>query len=279
MKKIFNFLYKNNFLFIFLLLEFICFLLIINNDSYQSSKIINSANVVSASIYRISANTKEYLLLKEENELLASENNFLKSNMRLGYALIPLKNHKKIDTLYRQEYIFINAKVINNSVNKRNNYLTLNVGSKQGVSQDNAVIGNRGIVGVVKAVSNNYASVMSLLHKDVIVPCQLKKEGINGTLLWNGLDSRYCDLIDIPTHAKLKRGDTVVTSSFSSIFPEGILVGFVESHERKQNESFYTVKIKLSTDFKNPNHVSVVKFIHKAEKDSLEINSQSQSGK
>ncbi|MFO0322222.1 MAG: rod shape-determining protein MreC [Bacteroidota bacterium] len=279
MKKIFNFLYKNNFFFIFLLLEFICFLLIINNDGYQSSKIINSANVVSANIYRISSNTKEYLLLKEENELLAAENNFLKSNMKLGYALIPLRNHKKIDTLYRQEYVFINAKVINSSVNKRNNYLTLNVGSKQGVSQDNAVIGNRGIVGVVKAVSGNYASVMSLLHKDVIVPCQLKKEGINGTLLWNGLDCRYCDLIDIPTHAKLKSGDTVVTSSLSSIFPEGILVGFVESHERKQNESFYTVKIKLSTDFKNPNHVSVVKFIHKSEKDSLEINSQSQSGK
>lgn len=279
MKNILNFLNRNNFFFIFLVLEIFCFVLISKNTSYQGSKIINSANNISASVYQISANTKEYLQLKEENDRLAFENNFLKNRMKLGYAIIPLKIYKKKDTLYRQEFEFMNAKVINSSVNKRNNYLTLNIGSLQGVGQDMAVINSEGIVGVVKSVSNNYSSVMSVLHKDVIVPCKLKKEGINGTLQWEGGDYKYCILTDIPTHAKLKKGDTVITSSLSGIFPEGILVGFVDSHERRQNESFYTVKIKLSSDFKKTNHVSVINFIYKSEKDSLEIKTQTQGDK
>jgi len=279
MNNIFAFLYRNNFFFIFLILEICCIVIISKNKGYQGSKLINSSNELSANVYQFTANTKEYLQLKEENDRLAKENNILKNQTKLGFAILSLKNYKQNDTLYRQEFEFINAKVINNTVNKRNNYLTLNIGSNQGISQDMAVINSEGIVGVVKAVSENYSSVMSVLHKDVIVPCKLKKEGINGTLLWEGLDYKYCNLIDIPTHARLKKGDSVITSSLSGIFPEGILVGFVDSHERRQNESFYTVKIKLNPDFKKLNHVSVIKYIYKTEKDSLEIKTQTQGDK
>lgn len=279
MKNIVSFLYRNNFFFIFLLLEIFCIIIISKNKGYQGSKLISSANDISSNVYQISANTKEYLQLKTENDRLAFENNYLKNRIKFGYAALPLKIYTKNDTLYRQEYKFMNAKVINSSVNKRNNYLTLNIGSSQGVAQDMAVVNSEGIVGVVKAVSQNYSSVMSVLHKDVIIPCQLKKEGVNGTLLWEGLDYNYCNLIDIPTHVRLKKGDTVITSSLSGIFPEGILVGFVDSYERRQNESFYTVKIKLKTDFKKINHVSVINYIYKTEKDSLEKISQTQSDK
>lgn len=279
MNNIFKFLYKNNYFFIFLVLEIICIVIISNNKGYQGSKFINSANSVSANVYQISSNTKEYLQLKEENDRLAFENNYLKNRIKLGYAVLPLKIYKKNDTLYRQEFEFMNAKAINSSVNKRNNYLTLNIGSLQGIGQDMAVVNSEGIVGVVKAVSENYSSVMSVLHKDVIVPCKLKKEGINGTLMWEGGDYKYCSLIDIPTHARMKKGDSVITSSLSGIFPEGILVGYVDSYERRQNESFYTVKVRLAPDFKKINHVSVIKFNYKTEKDSLEIKTQTQGDK
>jgi rod shape-determining protein MreC len=279
MKNLLNFLYKNNFFFVFLFLEFICGLILVKNNGFQGSSLLNSSNKISANIYEVEANAKEYLLLKDENERLAKMNSFLLNRIKLGYGAIPLKVYKKNDTLYRKEYEFMNGKVINSSVNKRNNYLTLNIGSLQGIKKEMGVITSDGIIGVIKDVSANFSSAMSILHKDVIVNCQLKKDGTYGPLIWDGSDYRFSNLTDIPTHAKIKRGDTVITSSLSGIFPEGIIVGFVESFEQRANESFYTVKVKLSADFKKVNHISVIKYDYKAERDSLEIKSQVQSDK
>ena len=279
MKNLLNFLYKNNFFFVFLFFEIICFFLMVKNNGYQGSSILNSSNKVSAKIYETEANAKEYLLLKDENERLAKMNTFLLNKIKLGYSAVPLKTYKKNDTLYKQEYEFMSGKVINSSVNKRSNYLTLNVGEAQGIAHDMAVISSDGIIGIVKDVSENFASAMSILHKDVRVNCQLKKDGTYGPLIWDGADYRFSNLTDIPTHAKIKKGDTVITSSLSGIFPEGIMVGTVESFEQKINESFYTVKVKLSADLKKVNHVSIIKYNYKAERDSLEIKSQVQSDK
>ncbi|MES2566782.1 MAG: rod shape-determining protein MreC [Bacteroidota bacterium] len=279
MKNLLNFLYRNNFFFVFLFLEFICFLILIKNNGYQGSSLLNSSNKLSAKVYEAEAKAKEYLLLKDENERLAKMNTFLLNRIKLGYAAIPLKTYKIHDTLYKQEFEFMSGKAINNSVNKRNNYLTLNIGSDQGVTNDMAVITSSGIVGIVKDVSPNFSSVMSILHKDVRVNCQLKKDGTYGPLIWDGSDYRFSNLTDIPTHAKIKKGDTIVTSSLSGIFPEGILVGFVESYEQRPNESYFTVKVRLSADFKKVNHVSVIKYNYKTEKDSLETKSQIQSDK
>lgn len=279
MKNLLNFLYKNNFFFIFLFLEFICGFILIKNHGFQGSSLLNSTNQVSAQIYKAEANAKEYLLLKEENERLARMNTYLLNRIKLGYSAIPLKLYKVNDTLYRKDYEFMNGKVINSSVNKRSNYLTLNIGEVYGVKKDMGVISSDGIVGIVKDISNNFSSVMSVLHKDVRINCQLKKDGIYGPLSWDGEDYQYTNLTDIPTHAKIKKGDTVITSSLSGIFPEGIIVGFVESYEQRPNESFYTVKVKLSADLKKVNHISVIKYDYKAERDTLEIKTQVQSDK
>ncbi|MBC7695714.1 MAG: rod shape-determining protein MreC [Burkholderiales bacterium] len=279
MKNLLNFLYRNNFFFIFLFLEFICVLILIKNNGYQGSSLLNSSNKVSAKIYELESTAKEYLLLRDENERLSKMNTFLLNRIKLGYAALPLKSYKIRDTLYKQEYEFTNAKALNSSVNRRNNYLTLNIGSDQGVTNDMAVITSDGIIGIVKDVSANFSSVMSILHKDVRVNCQLKKDASYGPLIWDGSDYRFSNLTDIPTHAKIKKGDTVITSSLSGIFPEGILVGFVESFEQRPNESYFTVKVRLSADFKKVNHVSVIKYNYKTQRDSLEIKSQIQSDK
>lgn len=279
MKTLLNFIYRNNFFFVFLLLEFVCVFILIKNNGYQGSSLLNSSNAVSAKIYGVQASAKEYLLLKDENERLAAQNSYLLNRMQLGYAALPLKVYTKHDTLYRQDYEFMNGKVINSSVTKRNNYLTLNIGSELGVTRDMAVISSNGIIGIVKDVSRNFSSVMSILHKDVRVYCQLKKDGVYGPLIWDGSDYRYSNLINIPTYSKIQKGDTVITSPLSGIFPEGLLVGFVESFERRQNESFYTVKVRLSADFKKVNHISVIRYNKKAERDSLELKSQVQSDK
>lgn len=276
MRNLFAFVVKHNFIFVFLLLQVICIWLMVQNNGYQGSHVLNSSNQAVANVYESAANTKEYFSLKQENEKLARENSILRNFLKANYAVLPLKEFTKNDTLYKQQYSYINAKVVNSSVNKRRNFLTLNVGSEQGITQDMAVMAGDGIVGIVTNVSRNFSSAMSLLHKDVRVNCQLKKDGSYGPLVWEGGDYKFCLLTDIPTHAKIANGDTVITSELSGIFPEGIMVGTIESFERRKNESYYTAKVKLSADLKKVNHVYVIKNKFKNERDSIEQTTQKQ---
>ena len=279
MRNLLAFIYRHHFIFVFLLMQVFCFYLMARSNRYQGSRIINSSNKTAASVYQAAANTKEYFSLKSENEMLAAENAILRAMLRNNYIRLGQTELKKNDTVYKQQYSYIQAKVVNASVNNRSNYLTLNVGASSGITRDMAVFNSKGIVGIVKDVSENFASVMSVLHKDTKVNCQLKRDGSFGPLVWDGADYRYCLLTDIPTHARIKNGDTVVTSELSGIFPEGIPVGTIESYERRQNEPFFTAKVKLSADLKNLNHVYVIKNRYKQERDSLEQTTQVQSDK
>jgi rod shape-determining protein MreC len=276
MRTLLGFLVKNYYYLLFLVLQGACVLLMLNNRSYQRSRIINSANAVSAKTYELVANTREYLALREENTRLAEENARLRNILRTSsYDFISLKNFRRNDTLFRQKYIYIPARVINNTTNLRSNYLTLNVGRAQGIVHDMSIINTEGIVGIVKDVSENFSSALSVLHKDVKINCKLRRDGSYGPLNWDKDDDyQGATLTDIPIHAKIKVGDTVVTSNLSSIFPEGIMVGTVRSFERKSGDAFYTVKIGLSTNFRKVNHVYVIKNFFKAEQDSLEKASQ-----
>lgn len=276
MRTLISFLIRNYYYLLFIFLQVICILLIAKNKNFQSTHIINSSNALSAETFQAVSNTKEYLSLKEENLKLARENVGLLNIIRSrSYELIQIATLTKNDTLYKQKYIFTQAKVINNSSNLRSNYITLNIGSEQGITHDMAIINSEGIVGVVKDVSKNFSSALSILHKDVKVNCMLKKDGAYGPLSWEKDDDyTSATITDIPIHAKIKTGDTIVTSALSSIFPEGIMVGFVKSFERKSGDAFYTVKVNLSTNFKKLNHVYIIKNVFKAEQDSLEFKSQ-----
>lgn len=260
-------------------MEFVCFYLMYRNSGYQGSSIFNSANKLSASVYQTAAGIREYLLLKDENKRLAYENARLYNMLKNGYMAVPLSTYTKKDTLYKQQYTYMSAKTVNSSINKRSNYITLNAGSNQGITRDMAVINSDGVVGFVKDVSANFSSVMSLLHKDVRVNCQLKVDGTYGPLVWDGRDYQYCQLKDIPVHARIKKGDIVETSERSGIFPEGIMVGTVESFEQKSGDPFLTVQVKLATDFKKLDYVFIIKNKFKVERDSLEAASQIQSDK
>jgi len=277
MKSLLAFVIKHNFIFIFLALQVICILLMVRNNRYQGSHVLNSSNRVVANVYQTAANTKEYFSLRQENDRLAAENALLRNFLKSNYVMLPQKEVVKNDTLYKQQYTYISCKVVNSTINKRRNFITLNIGSDAGIKQDMAVMSSDGIVGKVTDVSKNFATVMSLLHKDNYVNCQLKKDGSYGPLTWDGGDYQHCLLTDIPTHANIKNGDTVITSELSGIFPEGILVGTIESFERRQNESFYTARVRLSADLKKVNHVYVIKNKFKTERDSLEEKTQVQS--
>jgi rod shape-determining protein MreC len=262
-----------------MIIEAFCFFLMYKNSNYQSSVLLNSSNSVAANAYQVVSNVREYLFLKNENDRLSRENLELHNLIRSAYKVLPLQEYVKKDTLYMQEYTYVGAKTVNSSTNRRNNYITINVGSAQGIKKDMAVVNSDGVIGIVKDVSLNFASVMSLLHKDTRVNCQLKRDGSYGPLVWDGKDYRYCHLTDIPTHAKMRRGDTVISSELSGIFPEGINVGTIDTSYRLSGEPFFTARVKLLVDFKKLNHVFVIKNRLKLEKDSLEHISQTQSDK
>lgn len=272
MRNLLNLIYKYHYFLLFIALQVICFLLILNNRSVQSTAILNSTNAVSSNLYNAVSNSKEYLSLKEENDKLAKENSTLRNLLKSSYDILDQRapDFIKNDSLYRKEYIFRSGKVINSTSNLNKNFLTLNIGSNQGVKKDFAIINSEGIVGVVKDVSANFCTALSILHTEQKIICKVKKDGSYGPLSWDGKDYRYSYLTDIPTHVRLVNGDTIVTSALSDYFPENMMVGIVEKFERKQGDAFYTLKVKLSTDFKKLNHVHIVEKTHKLEQDSLE---------
>lgn len=272
MRNLLSLLHKYHYFIVFIALQVICVLLMLKNRTYQSTAIFNSSNAVSSNLYSAVANSKEYFGLKEENKKLAEENAMLRNLMKSSYDI--LNNSEPVfiknDSLFRKKYNYHAAKVINSTSNLEKNYLTLNIGSNQGVVKDQAVINSEGVVGVIKDVSANFSTATSLLHKEQKIICKVKKDGSYGPLSWDGSDYRYATLTDIATHVRLVIGDTICTSAISDYFPEGINVGVVEKFERKQGDAFYTVKVRLKTDFKKLNYVYVIGNNYRAEKDSLE---------
>ncbi len=274
MRNLILFIWKHSFVFSFLLLETICFYLVVQNNNFQKASFINSANGVVVGVLETEKNVEDYFYLKNDNENLLKENAELRSRSTASFSMIVNDSYSVNDTTYNQKYTYTSCKVVNNSINRRNNYLTLNKGAKQGIKHDMAVITSTGVVGVVKDVSENFCTVMSLLHSKSTISSKIKKNGFFGPLTWEGENFSYATLNDIPSHVQLVKGDTIVTSAYSLAFPENIMIGTVESLERKPGAIFFTVKIKLSTDFKKLNYVYVVNNLQKLEQEELEKRSE-----
>ena len=275
MKSLFLLLWRNNFTLLFLLLWSISFYLVVSNNNFQQVSVFNSTNKVVASILEAVNYVKEYINLKENNASLARENSNLKSLLPGTWyennALRTMVN----DTTRSQQYSYITARVVNNSINRRSNYLTLDKGSLQGVQKDMGVISSAGVVGIVKDVSRHYCTVMSVLHKNTRISTRFKKNNYFGSLVWEGSDSREATLLEIAKHVKFQIGDTLITTVYSSIFPEGVMVGVVKSSELKPGDNFYKITVTLSTNFGNLSHVYIVDNLLKNEQRQIELNTVS----
>ncbi len=270
MRNLIQFFVKNSYFFTFLLLETLALFLFIQNSHYQKATFINSSSVVTGKIYETYTEVTDYFRLKQSNEELARENALLRSKLKDSYTNFSSETITVTDSAYKQQYTYLEAKTVNNSTNLENNFITLNRGSAQGVEKDMGVIGPQGIVGIVKETSANYCSVYSLLNSKTVVNAKLKKYGDSGFLKWLGDDYRFGTLTDIPSHLKLAKGDSVVTSAYSAIFPEGILIGTIEDFEIKPGNTFYTVRVRYAVDFKKLNFVYIVNNLFKGEQQSLE---------
>jgi rod shape-determining protein MreC len=269
MRQLFAFLIKYYFFFLFLFLEIIAFILIANNSYYQGARILNTANQLTGNVYETYNNIFDYLDLKENNKILAAENALLHAQIEQSYVKFTTGEIHVNDTTYKQQYKYIDAKIISNSTGKRNNYLMLNKGFNQGIRNNMAVVSPNGIVGIVNGVSANFSSVMSLLHTETKISAKLKKTNASGSVQWDGGSFKTGSLTDIPSHIKFKIGDSVITSGYSLDFPEGIMVGTIAYYKLNSNDNFYKIKINFSTDFNKLDYVYVIKNLFKDEQINL----------
>jgi len=270
MRNLFLFLWKYNFFLLFLFMESLCVYLVIRNNNFQHASVLNSANKMAASIQSVVNSITEYINLRTENDALARENSALRSFIPDATYLDSVQRRFMNDTLYKQQYTFMTARVINNSINRRNNYLTLNKGSKHGVVPEMGVVCSGGIVGIVKDVSENFCTVISFLHKDAKISARVKKNDYIGSMVWEGFDASAGNLKEIARHVNVQKGDTVVTSSFSAIFPEGIVIGTVSEVDKNTSDNFYNIKVRLSTQFGSLSHVYIISNLLKGEQRQLE---------
>jgi rod shape-determining protein MreC len=269
MRNLLNFLARYNNLIIFLFLEGIAFYLLSTGNSYQNSLLVNSLRGMTRGIEEKIYNTKSYLSLHEINEKLAAENGALKN--RIG-QMVKKENSLFFsvnDSLSKQQYLYTSAEVIENSINRQKNFFTINKGELQGIKPDMAVISGNSVAGVIVGCSNNYSVAMSLLNLDFKVSARIKSNGYFGSLSWDGRDYRYAILSEIPQHVIVNVGDTIETTGYSAIFPEGEMVGTVSDYE-KFGGDFYKITILLMTDFKKLHFVDVIGNLKKTEQLQLE---------
>lgn len=258
MRNIFVFLWRYNFFLFFVILEIVAFSLIVRNNFYQKSLFFNSSNFVFSNILNLSNSVTQYFTLKSINEQLVKENAFLKSLHRSSYIISVDTITIASDSLFMRKFSYVPAKIVNNSFNRVNNYITINAGSKNNIKSGMGVLSPKGVAGIVKDVSNNFAAVYSVLHSNMKISGKLKNTSIVGTVIWNQKHHKYASFIDIAKYHQIEIGDTIVTSGFSKIFPEGIPIGFVSSYSYAQTGDFYDIKIELATDFSNIEYVYVV---------------------
>ena len=269
MKEIIKLILKYHFTIIFILLEIVSFSLIIRHNEYQRAIFSESASTLFGNISSTITSIKDYFRLKEMNESLANENILLKNRLEEYELLRDTIIHGTVVQDSIPVYEYIGAKQVNATYNRTKNYITLNQGRKNGLQKEMAVCTPEGIVGLIQDLSDHFAVVIPLINVDSRISAKIKKNNYYGSLQWDGNDYAYSYLNDIPYHVEVNAGDTIVTSGLSKIFPEGIVVGYVESVD-KETANFLKIKVKLAVDFKRINHVYVILNNKKNEQTGLE---------
>jgi rod shape-determining protein MreC len=242
MRRLFLLIYQYRAFFTFILLEVISFWLVIGNSTFHNAAFFNTSNNIVASIFGLRQGVYQYFNLANENDNLANENAFLRDLISQQTTVVVEADTSLIpteDTI--TQYIYVPAKVINNSTRKINNYITVDKGRNDGLKPGMGAISSFGVVGVIKTVSNNYSTLYSLLHGEMQISSLLSRLSVFCTTKWDGID------------------------------PLGIPIGRIKSYDIEENETFYNVTIELSSDFQSLSHVYLISNYYRQEKDSVEL--------
>ena len=268
MRNLLNFLLKHNNLIVFLILEAVALALLTSANSYHNSRIVKASLEFTARLESKINKARSYIGLREINSALALENSILKNTLERFSSNSNIVFHSVNDSLYQQNYHYTTAEVINNSsTNRRISSLLTKVVIRE--LPLIAVITNNSVAGVVVGCSDNFSVAISLLNIDFRVSARIRSSGYFGSLGWDGNDYRQAQLSEIPQHVTIGIGDTVETTGYSTIFPEGLLIGRI-SDFRKKGSDFYNITVDLANDFRKLRYVDVAGNLNKAEQTKLE---------
>ena len=275
MRNLLNFLIKYNYWFLFLLLEVTSFVLLFRFNHYQQSVFFTSANGAAGKVYEWSGAVTSYFHLKSVNEDLLDRNMLLEQRVAQleKYLLDQGADSIKLNSLDHMaagDYRIFKANVIKNSLMMADNYITLDAGEEAGIRPDMGVVDANGVVGIVYKTSAHYSLVLPLLNSKSSISCKIVGSDYFGYLKWEGGDSRFAYLKDLPRHAEFNLGDTVVTSGYSAVFPAGVMVGMVDDMQDSHDGLSYLLKIKLATDFGKVSNVRVIARSGQEEQKKLE---------
>ena len=270
MRNLFRLILRYHYIFLFLILEVFSLSMVVTYNNYQNAKFLSSSNGITGYFFENFAGVFQVFDLKKANTELAEENAQLRTALQ-HYQLRTLNNSRQNylaernplitmtrDSLNKIVYFFTTARVINNSVNQRHNFLTINKGRNQGVKTNMGVVSAGRVVGLVTDVGDNYSEVISILNERWKLSAKIKRNDFFGSLSWNGRDYRKVQLNEIPYHVPVQNGDTVVTTGFSSSFPEGLAIGIVSDFTLGTGSNFYKIDIDLAVDFRSIVQVALV---------------------
>jgi rod shape-determining protein MreC len=271
MRTLFELIWRNHFVVLFVAIQSFCVYLIVQNNRYQHASFFNSSNAAVAKINEGITYFKEYIQLRENNQMLASENAQLRNMLSTITQPKDTTKASVVDTLQKQQYTYTTAKVVNSSTTLPNNFLTINKGTADGIKPEMGVICGSGVVGIVQQVSTYYSTVMTLLHTKSKVSAKINANGFYGSLVWGEeLNAHESILKDIDKTVPVKKGDTISTTEFSALFPAGIMIGKVIESKLNPGSNFNAIKVGLSTNFNNLSYVYVVDNLKKNEQRILE---------
>jgi rod shape-determining protein MreC len=269
MRNLLNFLARYNNLIIFLILEGISIYFLTTRNFYQNITVVNAVTSLTRGVEMRIVNTRNYFHLREISQAVADENVALKNSIDILRHKEDILYMPVSDSIYHQQYRYTSAEVISNTVNRQKNFFTINKGTSQGLAKDMAVVSDNGIAGIIVGCSKNFSVAMSLLNLDFKVSARLKSNGYFGSLGWDGKEYNYTVLTEIPQHVTFGIGDTVETTGYSAVFPEGVMIGTISGFE-KTGGDFYRIRVLINTDFKKLHFVSVVSNLMKNEQIELE---------
>lgn len=274
MNNFFQFLRRHTTTIIFIILEALALALVFTGNDYHRAAYLSSANVVTGSINRLTSSVGKYFDLATANESLAEQNLALQQEvaaLRAQLMAVPDSVWPDIPLQAQQPSLrYHAAKVIGSSTNRSRNMITIDRGAANGVKQDMAVINPQGVVGLVAAVSQHFALVLPIINTSSRLSVKIKRQNHRGQLLWDGMSPQRAQLSDIPEHATVDIGDTVITSGASAFFPEGLVVGTISAIEPDRNGGFFDIDIDLAVDYNAVYHVYLIENLAAQERNDLE---------
>lgn len=271
MRNLIDFFVRNSAWFVFIFYMILSSILLFNNNPYQQSVYLTSANIVVSSIYDKINSVTSYFYLRDINEDLQKRNAALELEVLALREIVKDYKAQSMDSIQspQSQYDYILSRVISNSISLQHNYITINKGTEDGVVSEMGVVDQNGVVGIVNVMGKKSSRVISLLNPNLRLSCKVKGSDYFGSLVWDGKSPNYAILEEMPRHVEFEKGDTIVTSGYSAVFPEGLNVGVIENQLTSGGDNFYSLRVRLLSDFSHLSTVRLIKNNMKEEYDAL----------